>query len=899
MSNADDPMLSPTDQAPEDLFQRNLSIMLKRDPELAALMTSDIDCSHIEVMPSDQPGVPTARVTLPSGEAVLLHNMKDPIGSAKRSAEKREMKAENASILLGFGMGYLAIELAQKLEKKHPLIVCEADPAVLKTALRHVDLTEVLNSDYIRILVGLEIPLQDWIMKLAAKFMTAKVEVVSYEPSIRMHPEAYERLKDIAKKESRAIILNRNTTLKAGQRMLENILQNFPEVIQSTGVKRLENLFSGRPAILVAAGPSLEKNVHLLRELEGRAVIISVDTALRLLLPLGIRPDIVTTIDFNQKNFEKFANVPIPPEISLVYHPGGYYESIRAFHGPRFTQTRTGNRIPAWLSQFFAEDKGQLNPGTTVAHLSFHLARHLGCDPIVLIGQDLAFTQDRHHASDLSLWQVAAEDVEGIEDIFGDQVPTMASFKHAIHHFEKAFAETKATVIDATEAGAKKKGTRVMRLRDVIDEYGKVPVLDIKGTLHRHSEPVEEVRMDDLLRDLDYISADLGLIQKECKEILRVTHKLHKKIDKGEIDDEEFGKLSLIAEQLTQNMDNHGRALHLMGEQNYALELYMMQHSVATIDEIEEINEKIKQQVVRAMVFYPSVARAAEFFKKPLDRMIHRLKRGRELEAEQLKADATAEDWYGRALAFSKIEYRRKALQAVQAALALDSEHVPTLKLLGRLCLDSNRLEEALQAVQRLRRLKKSDRKLETLAREAQAKHQAWLDRCVRLKAEFDGKIREDSLDEAGWFYYRVKDFPRAVTKLEAAVSYKPSPETYARLGHARLKGGDVEGAVHAWEQGIALDSTRADLYKELGGLALEQGLTEQAEGFFQEAVRHEPDDAESCECLARLYSARGAYMEAGLCYENLLRLMPGRQELVPQIVALYQRQITAAASTQ
>jgi cytochrome c-type biogenesis protein CcmH/NrfG len=83
-----------------------------------------------------------------------------------------------------------------------------------------------------------------------------------------------------------------------------------------------------------------------------------------------------------------------------------------------------------------------------------------------------------------------------------------------------------------------------------------------------------------------------------------------------------------------------------------------------------------------------------------------------------------------------------------------------------------------------------------------------------------------------------------------------------------------------------------------LGGLALEQGLTEQAEGFFQEAVRHEPDDAESCECLARLFSARGAYMEAGLCYENLLRLMPGRQELVPQIVALYQRQITTAAST-
>ncbi len=879
-------------------FDQNLSIMLMRNPEIAALMTSDIDCSHIEVIPSDRPGVPTARVTLPSGEKVLLHNMEDPIGSARRSGEKQEMKGENASLLLGFGLGYLAIELAKKLEKKHPLIICEADPAILKTALTHVDLTEVLSSDYVRIVAGPEIDLQTWIHRLAVKFMTAKVDVICYGPAMRLHPEAYERLKDIAQKESRAIILNRNTTLKAGRQLMENFLMNFPEVIRSAGVKSLENLFQGRPAIVVAAGPSLEKNVHLLREADRRAVIISVDTALRLLLPLGIKPDIVTTIDFNPVNFEKFKNVPIPPEISLVYHCGGYYESIRAFHGPRFTQSHVPNRIPAWLMQYI-EDKGDLPQGTTVAHLSFHLARHLGCDPIVLIGQDLAFPKNQIHAADLSLWKVRSEDWDTIEDIFGEPVGTMTSFKHAIYHFEKAFKETKATIIDATEAGAKKEGTRVMRLRDVIDEYGQVPALDIKGTLRGLSEQEEPVRMDELLREMDYMSGELGLIQKECKEIREMARKLRKKIDKRQMDDEEFGKLSLVAEKLTQEMDRHGRTLYLLGEQNYALELYMVQHAIATIDETEDIDEKITQQVARAEVYYPSMARAAGILKAPLDRLIHRLKNARELAAYGLGKDATAEDWYQRALAFSKIEYRREALQAIQEALTLDPEHVPALKLLGRLCLDSNRLEEALQAVQRLRRLKKSDRKLDTLAREAEAKQQAWSDRCARLKAEFDGKIREDSFEEAGWFYYRVKDFSRAVTKLESAVSNNPSPEAFARLGHARLKAGNIEGAVEAWEQGIVLDPSRADLYKELGGLAMEQGLTAQAEEFFQEAVRHEPDDAESCECLARLYSARGAYMEAGLCYENLLRLMPGRQELIPQIVALYQRQITASSSTQ
>jgi len=878
-------------------LEKNLAIMEKRDPELAALMRSDIDCSHIEVLPSQQPDVPTARVTLPSGEKVLLHNVKDPVGSAVRSAEKHDMKAENASILLGFGLGYLPRELAKKLEKKHPIIICEVDPAMLKTALTHIDLHEVVDSDYIRILVGEQIPLQDWVSKLAAKFMTARVEVISYAPSVRLNPKAYGEYEAIAQKESMAIILNRNTTLKAGERMMENVLLNFPDVLRSAGVKQLENLFQGRPAVLVAAGPSLEKNVHLLRELEGRAVIIAVDTALRLLLPLGIKPDIVTTIDFNQINFQKFANVPIDPDISLVYHPGGYYESIRAFQGPRFTSSHVPNRIPAWLMQY-VEDKGGLPSGTTVAHMSFFLARHMGCDPIVFIGQDLAFPKNQVHASDLSLWHINTDEMDTIEDIFGEPVGSMSSFKHAIYHFEKAFKETQATIIDATEAGAKKEGARPMRLREVIDEYCNLPPMDIKGMLREAGKAVEAVKRGDMLRDMDFISAEFDCIKKESNDVLALTRKLKKKIDKGELEDDQFCKLSLRAERMTQQMDSHGRALHLMGEQNYALELYMMQHDVATIDEIEETNQKITKQVERAAVYYPSVARAAESFKKPLDRLIDRLKSVEELEAQPLGADATAEDWYQRGVAYSKIEYGREALQSVQESLALMPDHVPGLKLAARLLLDGNRTGEALEVLKRLRGLTRSDRKLEGLMQEAQAKHQAWEERSARLQKEFEGKVRRESLEEAGWFYYRTKDYQRAVSMLEQAVEQQPTAERYAKLGHARLKLEQGNGAVEAWEQALALDPTRADLYKAMGDLALEQGCDKQAEELLQEACRLEEDDLDAWEKLARLYSKRGAYMEAGLCYESMLRLVPNRTDLTLQIGALYQRQI-AMTTTQ
>ncbi|TKB74362.1 MAG: DUF115 domain-containing protein [Nitrospira sp.] len=877
-------------------LEQNLTIMETRDPELAALMRSDLDCSHIEVLPSQQPDAMTARVTLPSGEQVLLHNLEDPIGSALRSAEKYNLKSENASIMLGFGLGYLAREFAKKLEEKHPIIICEADPAILKTALMYVDLHEVLESEYVKILVGKQIPLHDWIHRLATKFMTAKVDVISYAPSLRLDPKAYGELEAVAKKESMAIILNRNTTLKAGARMMENMLLNFPDVLRSSGVKRLGNLFQGRPAVLVAAGPSLEKNIHLLRELKGRAVIIAVDTALRLLLPLGIKPDIVTTIDFNQVNFQKFANVPIDSDISLVYHPGGYYESIRAFQGPRFTSSQVPNRIPAWLMQY-VEDKGGLASGTTVAHMSFSLARHMGCNPIVLMGQDLAFPKNQVHAGDLSLWKIDTSDMETIDDIFGEPVGSMTSFKHAIYHFEKAFAETEATIIDATEAGAKKQGARPMRLREVIDEYCNIPAIDIKGLLREAGKTLELVQMGDLLRDMDFISAEFDCIAKEAGDVLAVTGKLKKKIDKGQMDDEQFCRLSEKAERLTQQMDGHGRALYLMGEQNYALELYMMQHGIAVIDEIEDLDEKVKQQVERAAVYYPSVARAAANFKKPLDRLIDRLKRAQVLESHPLGVDATAEDWYQRGVAYGKIEYGREALQCVQESLVRKPDHVPALKLAARLFLDGNRTKEALALLERLKGLTRSDRKLEGLRQDAQEKSQAWETRTVRLKEEFEGKAHTDSLEEAGWFYYRTKDYRRAVSMLTQAVLQQPTAEGYAKLGHARLKLEQRDGAVEAWEQALALDSTRADLYKAMGDLALEQGSDEQAEAFLQEACRLEEDDLDAFEKLARLYLKRGANMEAGLCYENMLRLVPNRTDLMMQIAVLYQRQVTMATT--
>jgi tetratricopeptide (TPR) repeat protein len=185
------------------------------------------------------------------------------------------------------------------------------------------------------------------------------------------------------------------------------------------------------------------------------------------------------------------------------------------------------------------------------------------------------------------------------------------------------------------------------------------------------------------------------------------------------------------------------------------------------------------------------------------------------------------------------------------------------------------------------------------LVAEVRDRHATWTRRAEDLQMKFRGQDRADLPEDAGWFYYRTQDFPRAIDCWERAVAERPEADTYARLGYARRKQGQREGAMEAWAAALALDPERADLYKELGTIALEGGLVEQAEDFLREACRLEPDDSEACEQLGRLLCASGAFVEAGMCYENVLRIDPARQELVPQIVALYQRQIDLAATTQ
>src|SRR5262249_54127809 len=130
------------------------------------------------------------------------------------------------------------------------------------------------------------------------------------------------------------------------------------------------------------------------------AVICSVQTTFKMLLDRGIEPDFVTSLDFHELSRRFFEGIPATCRTHLVAEPKANWHVIDAYHGPtsfldnRWARLCVGDALAA---------RGGFKAGSTVAHLAFYLTLHLGCDPIILVGQDLAYTDHVYYAPGTSM----------------------------------------------------------------------------------------------------------------------------------------------------------------------------------------------------------------------------------------------------------------------------------------------------------------------------------------------------------------------------------------------------------------------------------------------------------------------------------------------------------------
>lgn len=228
--------------------------------------------------------------------------------------------------------------------------------------------------------------------------------------------------------------------------ILDNIENNLPTIATSPHAGLLREALNGAPAVLIAPGPSLERQIPLLM---GRRLplVAALDTSLRALAHAGIRPDLAFTLDPTRANLAKFREVPM--DLPLVFFAGARPEAIRRAMRPVFACE--ADDLLDRAHPFFGRGGRHRSDGTVLL-AALDVLLSAGCDPIVLVGADLALTGGKTHAGPSTSTPASLLRVQGKD---GRLVATTGSlWRHRRRLIRRLGEIPEGRVLDATVAGA-------------------------------------------------------------------------------------------------------------------------------------------------------------------------------------------------------------------------------------------------------------------------------------------------------------------------------------------------------------------------------------------------------------------------------------------------------------
>lgn len=420
---------------------------------------------------------------------VAMHSAVDPVAEAEVFAARAQLDDIDYVLLFGIGAGH-AME-ALRRRGAPPIVVVEPDLEVLRLCLEMRALC-VDDCQVVRDAVAVRALLRD-VMRRGQRVL-----LLGWPPSVRLHGESY---REISRHVSEAMDASRvagNTWDLRMSGWIENVLLNLPRALAHAQVSGLAGTLRGVPAFLLAAGPSLERNIAQLRHLDGRGVIFTVNTAVPALDRHGVRPDVVACVESidvssHLRDSPAFAGARLA--VSLPSNPAHFRLSPRGL----WAFSDHIDYYSRWLEQLGAATV--LESGCCSAHAAFSTAALLGCDPIVLVGQDAALTGGEFysrstHFGAMRLTSVSGEEgrVEGDEAKVrlhdGAQVAYHAGRPVGVHPveawggegtvlstlpldyvrvwYEEVVRETDVRVVNSTEGGARLAGVPEARLADVV-----------------------------------------------------------------------------------------------------------------------------------------------------------------------------------------------------------------------------------------------------------------------------------------------------------------------------------------------------------------------------------------------------------------------------------------------
>ena len=377
-----------------DIFKNNITVLQKYNPELYKRIKGLKLPENFFIQETRTDNCFTLSIKRGDGASFLLHSKYNPLNEAKTIIDRFIDDYYDIIFIGGIGCGYLPLYLLEnKKENFGNIVVIEKDINIFLGAMYCINLEPLLKDNRVSVLFEQDgdIPeLNDILLNNISK----KTYTLIHSASYKMYPEFYDNLKNLIDSYLSRKNINIATLSRFQNLWIKNIFKNKNLFISHRGINELKNKLEGKPALVISAGPSLAENLDLIRENQDKFVIITVDSAFQVLSKNNIKSDFVVTVDpqfINYKYFEYNSNF----ESIMIAEPSTFPLILSKYKGKILFFSSVFPYVK-WLERYSGE-KGEIDMGGSVSTTAFDFAYRFNMEPIIMIGQDLAFIKNRTH----------------------------------------------------------------------------------------------------------------------------------------------------------------------------------------------------------------------------------------------------------------------------------------------------------------------------------------------------------------------------------------------------------------------------------------------------------------------------------------------------------------------
>jgi len=456
---------------PNSTEEKNLAALRRHFPSVLDQLEESIQPKNGKEVSAETiliRDVPRLRFTTPSGAFFAEPPYQTQEKARQILTESLAESNPQADTLICLGSSFVTliqVLLESPTEKIKSVIVIEPEPFVLRAAIKYLDFTGVLSDTRLKFLVNHD-------AAVCADSLASEIHPMqSLGWSIALNPDSYQFYKSFlydfrARLESVSnnVRLNLLTSIRHADRFLINSFRNYSSHGHCPDVRIFRDLARGLPAVLVAAGPSLEKQIPKLKRLRDRLLMVCVGPAWKTLRMHGIVPHFVVSIDPFDPNYTHFEGLEARGEW-LISDLANSCEVVNTFQGP-IAFCVSNEQQKTIFEALRDRELTILETGGSVAHTAMWFCRLLGADPIVLIGQDLAYTGGISHAhghtgrSSLETEKALNPEAFRTVEAFGGDGLVTTNKQMDVYRLYYERLPTKADLINATEGGAKIAGVR-------------------------------------------------------------------------------------------------------------------------------------------------------------------------------------------------------------------------------------------------------------------------------------------------------------------------------------------------------------------------------------------------------------------------------------------------------